>query len=354
MALLELRVDAFRNLDGIRIDLAPGINGFAGANAAGKTSLLEAVFFLGRGRSFRVSSPSQLIQQGRDRFDLFCRFQAEGQNHALGIGRSRNEQQMRLDGAELKKTADLVRCLPLQLIEPNSHRLFEEGPKLRREYLDWGVFHVEPLFYPAWQRYQRALKQRNAALRSGTGTPEAWDGPLVEAAHQIHGWRTQYVQQLQDVLPEYTQALLDAVPLTLGYKPGWPPDQDLALALHNALPRDRLQGFTSVGPHRADIQLYVKEQLASRIVSRGQQKLLVIALLLAQVRLFRARGGESALLLLDDLGAELDARHRLRLLQLILSLDLQALVTATDAEVFAGIKDQRMFHVEHGRIKEMV
>ena len=359
MGLESLTVRNFRNIESCELEFCPALNLVAGVNAAGKTSLLEGVFFLGRSRSFRTSHVNQLIRAGAEGFLLQGSLRRDGGAIVpVGIERHKDGQRIRLGGRPLRQLAELVDSFPLQLVSPASHALLEAGPKQRRQFLDWGVFHVEHSFFANWQRYAQALRQRNAALRQHLPEVQirAWDEDLLVASRELHRQRATYVQAFEAYLAREVAALTDLGQLQLSYRQGWPRELDYAEALRQSLGRDRAQGHTGPGPHRADLRLTVDGVAVQERLSRGQQKLLATAMLLAQARFFRERTGRTPTFLIDDLAAELDARHRTRLLAELQALGLQVVVTVID---FADLDisawpQSKLFHVEHGALREVI
>ncbi|MBS0389274.1 MAG: DNA replication/repair protein RecF, partial [Proteobacteria bacterium] len=178
MSLLALEVEGLRCLTKTRLELHPHVNLVTGANGAGKTSLLEAIYLLGRGRSFRTRLTERLIAHEARSLHVFG--QTDDPNYpALGFGFDRQEGlRARVAGRDVKSLAELTVAFPVQVVDPGIHRLVEEGPAYRRRWLDWGVFHVEPGFVGAWTDYARNLKQRNAALKL-RGDPSPWEPELV-------------------------------------------------------------------------------------------------------------------------------------------------------------------------------
>jgi len=361
MALTKLGIRHFRNLHEVDLLPARGVNLVLGANASGKTSLLEAIYFLGRASSFRTHRFDRILEKGQESLSVYGTLISENsQKVAFGIEKDAKTVQIRIGGQKINKVAELVSTMPLQIIHPNSHRLLEEGPKFRRQFLDWGVFHVEQSFYPNWQRYQRALKQRNMTLKQ-SGNRElinAWNQELLESADRIHIARKRYVENLQAVIPNYIEPILGPLDLQLDYRCGWAQDRSLEQVLQDNIQRDREQGFTGSGPHRADIDIRVNGVPASERVSRGQQKILVFALLLAQAGVFSDLTAQRCLLLVDDVAAELDPQNRERLLDVIGNMNVQVFVTCIEETCLSGSfgrqNEMKVFHVEHGKIKEVV
>lgn len=306
-----------------------------GDNAAGKTSLIEAVWTLSSGRSFRTAKPQHLIQQSALELTLFARVKQQQQTHAIGLSRSADKVMVKVDGEPIKTQAELASKLPVQLLTPESHRLLEEGPKARRQYLDWGCFHQSQAFITAWRHYQRALKQRNHGLKNKLPKAQIqlWDSQLIETAKAVDHTRENYVQSLTPYLTEFCQALMPELGTLpeCHFRTGWPKSAgSFAQALETNFQKDLQQGHTQYGCHRADIKFRFEGQDALVKLSRGQQKLFVCALLLAQASLYEKTANEAVIMLIDDLPAELDAHHRKTLLKLLQALDIQHILTSTD------------------------
>lgn len=354
MYLRQLDIHDFRCLAECHIEPGPGLNLIVGENASGKTSLLEAIYFLGRLRSFRQTPPNRLIRRGAEMFTLSGQVASEEHRpQRIGIVRSPGQTRVRLDGRDDAPLLDIVNVLPVQVIDPNLHRLLEEGPRYRRRYLDWGVFHVEHEFFPAWRRYRRALRQRNGALRQGRPSPDVivWDSELVHAAMEVDACRRSYLDGLAKILPDMVGDILGEGEVTLDYRPGWPRGEDYGPALLESLESDRRNGFTHYGPHRADLRVRVASMTARDWVSRGQQKVLTAALLLAQAALLDRRRGIRPVLLIDDLAAELGTSYRAAVMRSIARLKGQCFLTFLDASLVPDeLSEAKMFHVEHGGI----
>jgi DNA replication and repair protein RecF len=268
-----------------------------------------------------------------------------------------NQQcQIHID-AENRQKADLAYHLPVQLVHPKSYRLLDGGPQNRREFLDWGIFNQHSQFLSNWRRFNKALQQRNALLKSRQFSQlSAWDKEFVEYGVVVNQFRHQYITALQPVFMDMASYFLGNSALDLKFNAGWDESLSLETALQKHLDKDMRYGFTQVGPHRADFLTYLEKRLAKDYLSRGQQKLLVLALLLSQVKLLNLDGQTACCILIDDLTAELDTENRLKLLKYLALLGCQVFMTATDVIDFGdltAIQNYKMFHVEHGCIKQL-
>lgn len=319
-----------------------------GANGSGKTSFLEAIYFLVRGRSFRQPRNDRLVRHGAQQFRLYGEFQHQNRISKVGLEAGKGQTRIRINGEDHPNLASLNRDFVVEVIEPEIHQLISDGPEGRRRFLDYGVFHVEPEYLPAWQRYRKALKQRNAALKSGQSL-NVWDQALTESAAVVDSFRQGYVALMNEPVEEICAALnLDGI--RIDYRAGWDDALSMQEALAESLERDRKLGITHVGPHRADLKIDWHGRLAKSQVSRGQQKLLASALILAQTQHLATLNGGNALLLVDDPAAELDKQSLERVMAVIRRLPGQLILSAIDRQSLAQIPELDLFHVEHGVI----
>jgi len=339
----------FRCLRAVEFSADPEFTLIQGANASGKTSLLEAVAYLGRGRSFRNAPTDSLVRHGAGSFLLSGRVAWGDAAHRIGVQNGKGGLELSIDGERGGGVAALARALPLQVIDPDVHDLVAAGPERRRRYLDWLGFHVEHGFLERWRRYRRVLKQRNAELRAGGAGLAGWDREFLAAAAELHAARERVLGRL---MPSLQQAAENLLAETVGfvYRQGWPQELPLAAALAAGRERDVQVGASQCGPHRADLALRVSERAARKLVSRGQQKLLACAMVLAATGVAQQQLGRRLLLLLDDPAAELDGGSLRRLMDEVAALGCQVIATSLTAESAAFPAAHALFHVEHGEL----
>lgn len=354
MPLTSLSLRGFRNLEPVSLQFSPQLNLIVGANAAGKTSLLESLYVLGRARSFRSKSLDRVIQSGSSGFQLVASVGTDGERE-IPVGLLREDRKLiaRINGHPVQRLSDLAALFPIQWLGGNLQRLIEEGPAHRRQYLDWGLFHVKPAYMGAWKRFQKIVRQRNAALRASASRKEiqAWDRELACVGEELDHFREAYLAALESEIQETVARLLpEAEPLEMRYRKGWAAELSYLAALEKGFNRDREQGYTRSGPHRADLLFLFQGRPANEQLSRGQQKLLVTALQVAQAKFLRGESEQGSLFLMDDLGAELDPENQRRVMQLLYSINAQVFVTAIQEPVYKDwrMNDIQRFHVKHG------
>ncbi|WP_313919476.1 DNA replication/repair protein RecF [Tahibacter sp.] len=359
MELCELRLANLRNVVNAEISLGAGVSEFVGANGAGKTSVLEAVYMLSHGRSFRSVKRDSLIRFGEQSLEIFAVISAEGMHRRLGLSRRRGDWAARLDGVEISSLAELLREIAVVCFEPGSHALISGAAEERRHFVDWALFHVEPTYVEVARRYRRALSQRNALLRQGGRDEDLdiWDAELARTASSLAGWRGDYLALLDPLVAEIGAVLASELGAPeLRYSRGWAAELTLIDALAERRSRDRERAHTSVGPHRADWRISFEAAPEREHLSRGQEKLAALLCLLAQARLFREQRGEWPVICLDDLASELDSSHQEAVACWLDSIDAQVLITGTAPmpTEFMRRRKHAVFHVEQGSVTRLL
>ncbi|MBD1559218.1 DNA replication/repair protein RecF [Vibrio sp. S9_S30] len=358
MPLTRLIVQTFRNIEACDVELSPGFNFLIGPNGSGKTSLIEAIYLLGHGRSFKSSLTGRVIQNGCDELFVHGRFLNQDQFELpIGINKQRDgSTEVKIGGQSGQKLAQLAQVLPLQLIHPEGFELLTDGPKFRRAFIDWGVFHTESHFYDAWGRFKRLNKQRNALLKTATHYKELsyWDQQMATLAENISQWRQEYVENMKKVAEEICRTFLPEFDIQLKYYRGWDKETPYRDILENNFERDQSLGYTFSGPNKADLKIKVNGTPVEDVLSRGQLKLMVCALRVAQGQHLTQMTGKQCIYLIDDFASELDSQRRQRLADCLKATGAQVFVSSiTESQVVDMLDDNgKMFHVEHGTIEQ--
>ncbi len=360
------RIDTtnFRNSPKNSLELSANLNIFLGKNGSGKSSVIESVYLLGFGRSFRTNKLSSCIQHDANSFSLFAIAKPTTSSSSfeyfkVGLSRTRNKEFLcQINGERGKRLTELVSLFPVQLFTPQSTDLILGSPKDRRRFLDWGVFHVEHSYSRLIRNFKTVLKQRNALLKNRNldlKQVSIWDQKFCDLSSDLSVMRQKYIEEFKPIFSEIQAKFLSEFQVELEYNKGWKESESLVNAMQVRFSNDRHMGITSVGPHKADIKFKIAGRDASEVLSRGQLRMIVAALLLAQTKAFNAKTGSASIFLLDDLGAELDESRRELFLDELVKTNAQVLVTAIDKEQlkFTNKYDnKKMFHVEHGSVKE--
>lgn len=355
MRLTNLNIEHVRILKEVSLKSDASFVYFCGENGSGKTSVLEAIHLLATGQSFRSTQQKNLIQYEQPflRVRAQLRLDHAGDCHQLGIEKGRDgSTQIKHNKQAVHRIADLANILPLRSVTPDSHALVSGSPLLRRRYMDWGVFHVEQGIHFPWREYNRLLAQRNSLLKSSFHEAHltSIDEIFCPFAESIAEARKNYCNRLGLLLPEILDSLDTQIDLRINHNQGWQNGESFAAALFAKREQCRRFRTTSIGPHRADLQLYAGGKPAREILSRGQQKLVLYALTLAQVTDFHRIRKSHMVMLCDDLQSELDESRTLKLTQLLLEQGHQLFVTGTRPIKLEATDSQIMFHVEQGSV----
>lgn len=363
MPVARLTITDFRNLN--YAELEPAKNGFNviyGQNGSGKTSLLEAIYYLGHGKSFRTSTLSKLIHHESKKFSLFCQIVKQEQSIPLGAEwDTSGGARIRVSGSDVANLAELAGYLPVRIINSQSHQLFEAGPVFRRKFLDWGLFYQAPTFLTVWRQFERVLKQRNLALKNQLPRAEVdnWTDELVQYTNEFDRLRREYLFQFEPCFRAVLQSLLPFSSLSITYEPGWNGDVDYSAALAASYQDERRYGCTQCGPHRADFNIQIDGVSVRHFLSRGQQKLLICAMIIAQGKLLSDVIHPGPVYLVDDLPSELDFTNGGKLVSLLADQQSQVFITAIDQTSMKTYLDgitstipMKVFHVEHGQVRE--
>jgi len=361
MGLSYLSVVNVRNIKEVSLKPHDTLNIIYGENGSGKTTLLEAIYCLGRAKSPRTRFLNKVVNSQESTMIVFGKLKSNPKIKQIGIKYIKKEgSKLKIDGKTAITASEVAYALPLLYISSDATTQMYSGSNYRRRFIDWGVFHVEPRFLSEVKRFSRLLKQRNAALKEKQiGQPSIWDRDLVSSGEEIAAMRDRFVLRLTPLFRKYICLLIKSNEfntISLHYDRGWQQDITLQYALDKALPRDREQGYTRYGPHRADVKIKLNNSLVEDTASAGQLKLLVCALFLAQLELFNSETEQNCIILIDDLASELDQVHRNTFLDLLSKLNTQVFVTTTDLDLFClnALFNYKMFHVEQGKVNEPI
>lgn len=355
MSLQKLDIYRVRNIQQASITPCPALNLIYGRNGSGKSALLESIFILGRAASFRTSQVKHVINHQAD--DLVVSGQVllkSGACAHLGVQLSNKQNDIHINLEGKRKRSELAYALPIQLIQPTSYQLLDGGATLRREFMDWGIFNQDEHFLALWRRFKKALAQRNTLLKTQSLRQlSVWDRELVLTALPVAQYRHEYIRELQPVFLQICQLFFDFTDIQLAAFAGWDEQKDLQELLNHNVEKDCRYGYTQHGPHRGDFTVLINQRLAKDFVSRGQLKLLVLALKLAQVQLLHTQVSKIGCILIDDVVAELDLPNRTKLLHYLALMEFQVFLTASELSEFGSYPTEslvKVFHVEHGRI----
>ena len=371
MQITELTLRSYRSYETLHLAFDPGVQIFLGANAQGKTNIIEALYYAAFGRSHRTSSDAELIRVGADGAHIGLSFRRHDVPGELSFTFARGARRRITYAGESLRQRDLVGLLPMVLFSPEDLFLVKGAPALRRRYLDAELSQASPAYYGELLRYTRILKQRNAVLkdiRERLAAPDdlpPWDAQLAKSAAYIVTRRIAEVAQLGALSARVQAVLAAGEELALAYEIAGAgaedfAEDDMTEALHvwynkmlcEGRARDIARAATGVGPHLDDLVLRVGGMSLRSYGSQGQQRTGALALKLAELFYLQENIGEVPILLLDDVMSELDADRRRALLDFIRHEHIQTFITATDAAYFPAERMGTYRYVEAGTVRD--
>ena len=358
MPLSRLIIQNFRNIPSAELDLSPNFNFIVGHNGSGKTSLLEAIFYLGHGRSFKSHISNRVINYEAENFVLHGKIDEEKHSWTVGLQKQRSgNTTLKINGEDGNKIADLAHLLPMQVITPEGLTLLNGGPSYRRAFLDWGLFHQQSDFYPQWVNLKRLLKQRNAALHQVRSYNELkhWDIELVKTTQNVTAMRAEYAAAITPEIARHCAFFLPELEISVSFYQGWEKGAHYADILQQGFERDRSLGYTMLGAQKADFRFRANGLPVEDVLSRGQLKLLMCALRLAQGEYLTAQKEKPCIFLIDDFASELDPVKRELLSQRLRESQSQVFVTAITQEQLSQMQWQKnsqdqLFEIQQGKI----
>ena len=367
MYLDSLKLSRVRNLNPSNLKLNPHINFIFGENGSGKTSFLESISILSSGHSFRSRNIKKVILNSAE--DLVISGSAvntlSDRIVPIGIQRFRSgSTHISVDSQRESKLSVLSKTLPTLAVDASSFEFIEGAPSNRRSVLDWGLFHVEHSYLGFMQSYKKALLQKNTLLRSYSSKDESsllhWNKILANIGESIHRLRIDYINGIVPFLTSMLEKEFNLnESITISYLPGWNEQKYSSLldCLTSISEKEIYRKSSLAGPQRGDLSIKFNGVEAKDICSRGQKKLVLYGVRLAQIEYMASITSKCPILLLDDLPSELDERNQKKILDYLARFNCQVFITAIDSAEIVSIQPEShnsyaMFHVEHGKIIE--
>jgi len=338
MHIKRLYLRNFRNYKEIDVGFEDGVNLIQGDNAQGKTNLLEALYLLGTGRSFRTPHLKELIHNAASFFFLEAEFLKEGILQHVGLSFDGETKKLEYNNTNYANFTNLLGLLPIILLAPEDVLLITGGPAERRRFLDLQLAQSDPLYVYHITRYHKAVKHRNFLLRKKTeSTLETWEALMMTSAAYIRQKREEIIK----LLSGHLNTKLSSDTLSIKYLPSYTEDYKK----HRS--KELILGTTLIGPHRDDLAIFINDQEARSFASQGQLRSAIAALRLAQWNHLKDHHGVAPLFCIDDFGVHLDHHRREALLGSLSSFG-QVFLTSPS---FTEKGSQNLLDVEQGRIR---
>ena len=357
MTVKNITLTDFRNFDSASVSFTADTNIICGSNAQGKTNLTEAVWLFTGNRSFRGSRDIELVKQGKEKSVIKAEFFADGRDQTAELYIGSNREAV-LNGVKLQTPSELNEKFRAVVFSPDDLSLISEGPSERRHFCDTVISGFYPRYAEKSARYARALEQRKYVLKDYRTHPELdvllddFEAEIVKAGKEIIIYRKRFLERLSEYLPEIYSGLSGGKEsISAEYiSTGGVNESEFREKLISSRETDAVMLFTSVGPHRDDVEILINGISARKFASQGQKRSAAITLRLAEAKLTEAITGISPIILLDDVMSELDPARQKYILNHIKGR--QVLITCCDPENTKGLKAGKVIEIKDGVITE--
>ena len=349
MRLKAITLRDYRNYSEAYIEPCEGVTVFMGDNAQGKTNILEAVYLCCTGRSHRTSRDRELIRMGQDTaYVKATGVRADG-THEVEIALNQaGKRRIKVNGSPVGRSGELLGHITGVLFSPEDLRMVKDGPAVRRRFIDMELSQLRPAYYYALQRYNRALKQRNALLKdcalndASVETLDLWDSELALSGSEIIHSRKAFCERLNECARKIHSSITNgAETLEIKYEPNVAPGESttetaecIKSALISSRESDLRRAATGKGAHHDDMGIYIGDMDARLYGSQGQVRTCALSLKLSEIEIISAESGEAPVLMLDDVMSELDAQRRAAVVSFI-EEGIQTIITTTNLGYFS-------------------
>lgn len=355
MYIKKIYLENFRNYKSQEIVLNKKINIFHGNNAQGKTNILEALYYCSIGRSFRTYKDVDLINLQEENAKIKIEYEKNDRNNEIEIFLNKSEKKIvKLNKIKLTKNSELIGNINIVVFSPDDIIILKQGPDKRRKFIDILISQLKPRYLFELSSYNKILENRNTVLKNkNTEMIDIWDEQLATYAEKIYSFRKEYIEKIQekliDIQPEITNKKES---ITIKYKTDFKNKEQFKELLKDRLKLDLIKGYTGVGPHREDFNIYINDKDLYTYGSQGQHRTAILALKMAEIKIIKDEIGENPIFLLDDVTSELDMER----ISLIFNYikDYQVLITCTEIEAILGYEcltnDMKLYKIENGSV----
>ena len=378
MRIKSLKLLYFRNYLSTNIDAHPSLNVLVGNNANGKTNIIESIFCLALGRSYRTKSDSECIMFGETATAMSCVVNKNDKNLDIMLGISNKGKSAKIAGVKKTKLTDFVGELNVVLFSPEDLQLVKGSPSLRREFINREFYQFSRIYHKYYLMYQHLLKQRNSYLKDMRKNPkdemslaylETLTSQLAKVAIYITKERVSFVQDISELTYKnmmnisngqeslkirYKSSVLESLNIADITDEGFT-EENLTKVMMKKFFDDIMRGSTKIGPHQDDLEFYINDLDAKMYASQGQQRSIVLSLKLAEINYLKSKTGTYPVLLLDDVLSELDKNRQLKLLDAI-NENVQTFITTPSISDIKEdlLKKAKVFKIENGNISELI
>jgi DNA replication and repair protein RecF len=352
----KLKIHDFRIIKNKEFVFTNRVNIFYGNNGTGKTSILEAIYFISSGKSFRKSNFKNLINFDSESLTVYIeclntnKLNQEKQTIAINKNKS-GLWKAKHNNSKINSQSTITNILPVIAIDPEVYRLVDFGPLYRRNFLDWLVFHVKHNYLLLWKKVYKCVKQLNSLYKNKASIPEVslWENTFLQYSNELNSIREDFFLKIKPIIYKLNSFMQPEInDLAISFKKGWSDDLTLEQQLNEDRDKNFKYGQLQHGPHKMDIKILTGKHQASQTLSRGQKKVLSMCFYMAVIDLLITTTDKTPILCLDDFDAEIDKHKLVKAANFFKDKKTQIFITSVHKKKISKVfPDSKLFHVEH-------
>ncbi len=357
MYFKSIELENFRNYGILSLEFDPKLNIITGKNAQGKTNLIESLYIMGLGKSFRTAKDAEMIQFEKEFSKAKALIQDEDKETVIEIVYGAEGKVIKLDGVKLQRSADLLENVYIVVFSPDDLRIVKDGPENRRKFIDRELCQIKPIYYSDLGNYKKVLKQRNYLLKNKYEDRElfeVFDESLAEYGTRIIKERYRFTERISEISEKiHSDISGQNENLSIEYETSFGKEvtkEEYREKLKRSFQSDQFKGYTGIGPHKDDLCIKIDNKDIRAYGSQGQQRTASLSLKLAEIGLIKQETGKNAVLLLDDVLSELDVSRQEYLINSM--KDIQVFITATeiDEKLRNMLPEGKSFFVDNANV----
>ncbi|MDO5441746.1 MAG: DNA replication/repair protein RecF [Bacillota bacterium] len=357
MLIKNIELKNFRNYKNLKLEFDDKLNIFLGQNAQGKTNLLESLFVIGMGKSFRTNSDKEMILFNQEFANVKANILDDNNEDEIEITYRPEGKIIKLDGIKLKRTVDLLETVYIVEFSPEDLKIVKEGPDHRRRFLDRELCQIKPIYYSDLGNYKKVLKERNSLLRQKNldkNLYSVFNEALSEYGVRIKKEREIFINRILDISKNIHKDITSGMEeLNLSYETKITDKESYIKTLEENFNKDIEKGFTSFGPHKDDIKIEINGIDIRTYGSQGQQRTAALSMKLAEIGLIKQETGKDAVLMLDDVLSELDQNRQRYLIEAMKGIQIFITATEIDENLRVLLPEGKTFKVDNGTVKNI-
>ncbi|OGO84378.1 MAG: hypothetical protein A2Y24_07070 [Clostridiales bacterium GWE2_32_10] len=354
MYINTLKLNNFRNYENLDIELDKGLNVFIGNNAQGKTNLLESIYIMAIGKTYKSHKDIEIIKWDKNELYMQTIVFKKDREERIQIYNDKNKRKkIIINDLPINKIGKLLGIINIVIFTPDNLLFFKNGPDVRRQYFDAQISQIDRIYFENIQNYYKIVKQRNNLLKNNNVSRETlsvWDEQLVKHGKEVIQKRKEYINDLQEIIFDIHKSLTSNNENIKIIYDNNVNEENFEYELKRKLEEEKKYGYTMVGPHRDDYGFDINDRDIKKYGSQGQQRTVILSLKFTEIEVIKKQTGENPILLLDDVLSELDRERQEHLIKYIQKVQTILTTTDFDNDIMRKLNIGKIFKINNGEV----